>query len=290
MSNEVVNTVTSDAGNEPQIHSVSLVDLLPEDLKSSPSLTKFKDVTALFKAYQHLEGKMGTAIFKPAPDASEDESRAFKDKLKEIPGVLFEPTTDEDAESLLAKLGKPASAADYAFEYPSEDIMNSGIGTQIAEEAFNLGLTQKQAQKMLDKAISSKTRTILEANASEQATITALKAKWGAAYDERMSAARHAVEVMKESFPDSVEEIARSKNPAIIAMLAEIGNSSQEKSVMGSVKDSGFYKTPEYAQEQLNSLQKDKEFLDKFLNKNHPGHRDAVETFTKLSNLMSGVN
>lgn len=285
MSDEAVNTITSEAAE-----AGSLVTLLSEDLVSNPSLKDFKDVNALAKSYVHLKSKMGTALFKPAPDASEDETRAFKEKLKEIPGVLFEPSSEQDAESLLTKLGKPASASEYQFQYPNEDVMNSGIGASIAEEAFNLGLTQKQAQRLLDKTLAAKSKSAADVQAKEQETVSALKAKWGEAYEERMSSARHALELIKESFPSSAEEIASSKNPAVIAMLAEMGNKAQEKSVMGSVKDSAFYKTPDYAKQQIAALKQDPEFMSKYMNGFHPEHAKAMETMTKLHMQMTGAN
>lgn len=270
--------------------AASLVSMLSEELASNPSLKDFKDVNGLAKSYVHLKSKMGTALFKPAPDASEDETRAFKEKLKEIPGVLMEPSSEEDAESLLTKLGKPTAASEYKFEYPNEDVMNSGIGAEIAEEAFNLGLTQKQAQRLLDKTIANKNKSVSDVQAREQAAITALKAKWGEAYEDRMSSARHALELIKQSFPENAEEIASSKNPAIIAMLSEMGNAAQEKSVMGSVKDSAFYKTPEYADQQINALKQDPDFMSKYMNGFHPEHAKAMETMTKLHKIKAGQN
>lgn len=286
MSNEVVQTATSDAVTEPVAQTVSLVDLLPEDMKANPRLTKFKDVVSLAKSYDHLETKLGSTVVIPSIEASEDEKRVFAEKISKVPGIMFEPRTEQDVDTLFRKLGRPGAPDEYVYELPSDDAITSDQLQAINQEAFNMGLTQKQAQALMSRKIAEMDSTKKAIEAKISGSEAYLKQVWGAAFDERMAAAKSAVGIIQQNHPEAAEELLTSTlahNPAVISMLAEIGHTVKEKSIGGTLKDSQYHMTPEYAQSQLDSLVKDKEFMRKFMSKNDIEHAKAVETYTKLS-------
>lgn len=291
VNNEVVQTATSDTTVE--VTTVSLVDLLPEDMKANPRLTKFKDVTSLAKSYDHLESKLGSAITIPSAEASEDEMRIFMDKISKVPGVMKEPTAETDVDAIFTKLGRPMNPEGYRYELPSEDAITADQLHDINQEAFAMGLTQKQAQTFMNKKIAQMEATNKAISDKITGSEAYLKGVWGSAYEERMAAAKSAVAIIQNNHPEAAEELMNStlaNNPAVISMLAEIGHTVKEKSIGGTLKDSQYHMTPEYAQSQLNSLLKDKEFMRKFMSKNDIEHGKAVETYTKLSSQAAKTN
>jgi len=256
----------------------------------APSFTlpaKFKDVDSLIKSYEHLESRLGASIIIPAADATKEEMDAFQAKLGTIPGLVKEDTLTEDA--MMAKLGKPASPEGYKFTHDAD----SGITTEdiqtLTREAHELGLTNKQAQALLDKRISLMREVGSLTEQSKKEATNYLKEKFGAAYDERMAAAQAAVDVLKKNYGAHAEALIDSgalENPALVAILADIGHAAQERSVQGTLKTSQFHMTPDYAKAQLDTLNKSPEFLAKFLDRHHPQHAEAVATYDKYQSAL----
>ena len=271
-SNETISTTTAPAGTV------------------APSFTlpaKFKDVDSLVKSYEHLESRLGASIVIPAPDATAEELAAFQAKLGTIPGLIKEETLTEDA--MMAKLGKPASPEGYKFEYDEDSGIDQDDIQALVREAHELGLTNKQAQALLNKHIALRKEVGSLTEQTQKEATNFLKEKFGVAYDERMAAAQSAIETLKKTYGSHAEALIDSgamSNPALIAILADIGHSAQERSVQGTLKTSSFHMTPEYAQEQLNTLTTNKEFLTKFLDKHHPQHHEAVATYDKFQTAL----
>ena len=71
---------TKDTKGQPAVAQAWMAQL-EGDLKNDGSLTKFKTISELGKAYKSLEEKLGNAIWKPADDATEEEVKAFYNKL-----------------------------------------------------------------------------------------------------------------------------------------------------------------------------------------------------------------
>lgn len=288
--NEAAQATTSDTSEASA--PVSLVDLLPADLKEDPSLKDFKDLGALAKSYVHLKHRLGASVTIPAVDASEDEKRLFRDKVKDFPGLMSEPKTDEEVEVFLQKLGKPKDATEYKYELPSEDAISKEAMQEINAKAFKLGLTQKQAQAVMNEEIEKITKSKAGKEEALKNTNTVLKEKWGVAFDERMAAAKAGSDIMSKLYPDHFNSILASDaamNPAFVDLMATIGQDAKEKSLGGIVKHSKFHMTPEYAKDQISALKKDPEFLNKYLNGHHPEHREAVDNMTRLFKIASGT-
>jgi hypothetical protein len=91
---------------------------LPEDLKSSKSLERYKDVPALAKAYLEVEKKIGTPMARPGADAKPEDVARWREAngVPAAPDAYefpegADPKAIEAFRSEFHKLGIPADAA-----------------------------------------------------------------------------------------------------------------------------------------------------------------------------------
>lgn len=190
----------------------SWLGAVPEAIRSSPSLQKFKGVDALAQSYVELESTLGNSIRIPGPEAGPDLRKQFLEKLQaKVPELVLVPENSEQRaqveEGIYRKLGLPKDATAYAMP---KDVP---VGVQLDEAglraaAFSLGLTQKQFEKFITASAMEQ----LDVSTKRAAAETALKAKWGAAHDERVALARAAAgrlgiaqEAVKSLSPEQLE-------------------------------------------------------------------------------------
>ena len=72
-----ISSGTGDATKMP----ISWLSSLPEELKSSPSLGKFKDVTSLASSYLEAEKSLNQKVSLPKAESSDEEWYKFYQKL-----------------------------------------------------------------------------------------------------------------------------------------------------------------------------------------------------------------
>jgi len=107
----------------------SLMDLLPEDLRSDPSLQPFKDVPELAKSFVHAQRMIGMEKLPvPGPNA-----------------------TDEDWNVVYDKLGRPEAPDKYELPAPPEGFeLDPEMASAFRETAHKLGLLPQQAAGLFD--------------------------------------------------------------------------------------------------------------------------------------------
>jgi hypothetical protein len=166
------------------------ITLLPEDLQTAPSVTKFaKDgkvnVANVIKSYSELEKMMGERVKIPGENASVEEIQEFR-----------------------RKLGVPESIDEYGIfdEIDPEDY------AAIVKAAHEEGVTPRQFQRLM-KESSEKARARLEKLFTESQTKAeeVLRAEWGDKYEYNLANAKRA---MQELAPEGFQELVE-KNPAI---------------------------------------------------------------------------
>jgi hypothetical protein len=133
-------------------------DWVPEDLRDNPTLQKFTEPGALAKSYVEMSALLGSKTSYPKADAGdEDWDKFYKPLVPEQYELKFED---------LKSIG-------------SKDIVNDGF----IENAKKLGLTNRQAQGLLDtfrSTLESKETEVLGAReAATKAQVAALDAKFG---------------------------------------------------------------------------------------------------------------
>lgn len=223
---------------------------LPEDLRGAPALKDFPDVGALAKSYLHAAQMVG----------------ADKATVLRLPKDEADPGWSE----VYARLGRPEKADGYGLAGP-DGIAPETVGA-FAEHVHGLGLSKRQAEGVLGfyaeglKA-SAKARQAQQAQAYE-ANVAALKREWGPSYDDNIHAMRQGVE--RFGGADLVAKFADAglaNDPAVVKMFAEIGRAFSEG---GGLKGGGQGAmtgpvTPEQARAEWASLQRDAEFMGKYM-------------------------
>lgn len=244
---------------------------VPEkDARDLMEAKQYKNPAEVALAY-HNANKMlnaqGNQIVAPAVDADQKEWDAF-----------------------YTKLGRPESADKYELK--------AAEGTQIDENLvklgkdifFGLGATPAKAQEAMDKwnafvAESVKTAQEQQRVDNEKA-LSALATKWGADLEQNKAAGMRVLNALglPAETMDAVENQLGSAT--VVEFLAAIGRKTGEGGFVGSGSrvdpSDPSTMTADQAAERLNSLRGDSQFMDKYLNKNHPQHKEAVSTMEKL--------
>lgn len=166
------------------------------------------------------------------------------DRVLMLPDVGY----DQDPEAwkdVVAKLGGvPDSPEGYAFKGADkifgdnterlktvqEGFAKRGVPVPFAEAAIgvyeDLAAQEMEAQKLRGEAAAS------------EAT-GALKKEWGAAFDDKVEAARGVLEDESDAFADFLTENGLNNHPHIIKLLAEVGEARAETSSLPGRRDGG---------------------------------------------------
>lgn len=183
------------------------VKTLPKDLQDNPSLGRYSSPEALARAYINLERTLGN------------------DKVP----VPRDPNDQEAWDRYYIAGGRPAEPAQYAFQKP--DKMPEGVVWDEPMEgwwrqaAFESGLSQRQAQRLVDQYRDRWFAQVDLQNRSIGNDITRGKAElqrdWGSEFAARQSLARAAFAEM----PPEVQQMARdsglARMPSFVKYLYE---------------------------------------------------------------------
>ncbi len=244
--------------------SGSWYDQLPEELKGSKSLAKFKDVTNLAQAYVHAESLIG------------------RDKIPV-------PKTDEDWQDVYNRLGRPATPDDYSLSADAlkqmqlpEDI------TAVLEEdlkwfkptAHSLGLNDRQATALMQAFVANVGETMSSREVDQDTELkqceNALRKEYGQAYDSKITIAQRALTTLGgEKLVNDVNATGLGRNPAFVNMFVRIGEQMHEELGLdlGGQPD-----TPADLDSQIQELQRHPAFLDSA----HPEHKSVVDRIRVL--------
>lgn len=240
-------------------------DSLPDDLKQSPSLSKFQDVSDLAKSYAHLEKTMG------------------KDKFT----LPDKHATEQDWRDLMGKLGVPESVDQYEIKIPEDAPLEEGFADWYKQTAHELGVLPQQAQKLMDSFIAKNTEFMQQAEGAQKAQVETslgeLKAEWGANFDERVVMAKRVVkELGGEDLQKALNETGAGNDARIIKAFSKMAEFFAEDSdVRGGLANRGV--TPEQALEQARGIMADTSHP--WNNATHPNHKAARAEVDKLYQL-----
>ena len=246
---------------------------LPDELHGDASLSRFKDVSSLAKAYKHMESFRGRSI--SIPD-SEDV-----DAMGDIWDKLGRPESPEDYE--YAPPGK-IDTGEYNFENQQEFL----------NQAHENGLTQKQAAFVLDFYNNMAFDSINDIQNFQAKTVadntTALQKDWGKAYDQNLSLAVRAFDQFAtDADRDFLKTNNLDSNPMLIRMFHKVGSMMSEGSFTGNVS-SNHLLSPDVAQTEINAIRNDKGHAlhEAYHSAEHPNHQKAIQEMEKLYSLAYG--
>ena len=194
---------------------------LKSDLQGNASLDKFDGFDSLARSYMELEGKMGNSISIPGEDATDEEKAAYLGKLRGLD-----------------------KAEDYQVKY-KEDLPESlkesfsTSETKLRETMFNAGLTQKQADSMLDwmqdqMLIGTEAAKQFRKEQQETAAAT-MKSEWGGNYDTNITIMTNGLRKLAgndDGFIKKLTETGLVNEPALARIFLNVGKLVSEDTLI----------------------------------------------------------
>lgn len=242
---------------------------LPEDLRAHPALTDIRDVSGLAKSFVHAQSMIGAdKIVLPKADASPAEMADFYNKL-----------------------GRPGAADGYKFSETTVEGAPKDEATQKwARDIFHKhGLTQKQADGLYQDYVAKvggDMKSMQEArSAQREQALEQLRGEWkGNEFDVNVQLAQRAVKTFgSEDLVKYLNESGEGDNPMLIKLFANIGKQlGEDQAFGGRSSQSGFVAGPEAAKAEIGKLQTDTDFQKAYMNRDAPGHKEAVERMERL--------
>lgn len=237
-------------------------DILPEDLRLEPSLQSFDSVDKLAKSYVHAVRKLG----------------APSDELVRMP----KDATPEQMAEVYERLGRPNSPDEYVLDSQNE------ITGQYKQIAHQLGLNQQQAQTLHDwynENIGSQEQQMTQAREQQEVEwLRSLQQEWGGDFEKNASYASRAFrQFADEAAVQAMNETGLGNHPSVLKMFAQIGRMLSEDGSLHSgdgMQLGGMSAT--MAQDQINELMNNGDFMDAYLDQYHPQHSQAVRKMKSL--------
>jgi hypothetical protein len=241
------------------------LSILPEDLRGEASLSQIKTIPDLAKSYVNAQKLIGAEkIAKPQKNWKPEQWNEFYNNL-----------------------GRPQDITGYTFK-PENLPPDMGVNDEKLGEARKVlheaGLSDSQATKVLKYYFESATKNyqdgVRDSENKKVAAISQLKTDWGDKFDTKLNLAQS---VVKKFGGEEIKEFLEKhgNDPQVIKLFSSIGESMLEDSAEGAGNDL-MVGDPAQAQAEINTLKSDKEFMEAFLTKNHPGHKVAVERWSVL--------
>jgi len=234
---------------------------LPAEFRTDSAFEPFKDISALAKSYRDTAKMVG----------------ADKNTLLRLPK---DPDAPEWAD-VWAKLGRPEAPDGYTI--PEDAGLTEQQVAAFREQAHAMGLPQRQAEGMV--AFYAKQQAAAR-EALQTQGVTALTEEWGAAFDDRVNAARKAAELYGgPELMQVLKDTGLGYHPAVVRAFAKLGLEITEP---GELRGGGGGRapgrmTPADARAEIGKLYQDKAWGEAYYNRDHPGHAEAVQRMSALT-------
>lgn len=188
-------------------------ETLPEDLATSPSMSKFngKGFDEVVKSYVNLEKHMGNKAPKPNPTWKKAEWDEWNKQ--------YNP-------------GYPQAPTEYELKYPEGDVpWDTKVEDFFRQVAHENGLTREQARRIfyasMEREAQTYTTQMDSLKAAQEKDVATLKRDWGAAFDDKLKAGRTALQ--KFASPELLETLRTSHIDANVwKFLATVGEQLTE--------------------------------------------------------------
>lgn len=234
---------------------------MPDDLKTSKSLGKFKDVENLARGYVNAEQLLG------------------RDKIPM-------PKTDAEFAEVYAKLGCPADVKEYKIQI-GETLPNLDATIKEDLQAFlpmakELGLNNRQANTLFNKYIGQLSDRYKELDRQRVTEYTRaeqeLRTEYGETYDTKLTLVNRMLTTLGgEEVVNAIAESGLGRNPAFIRMMVKLGEANAEQLGIDKTGNSSLL-TPSDIRQQIAELQAHPAYMDA----SHPEHKLTVERVQQL--------
>ncbi|WP_425364643.1 hypothetical protein [Candidatus Tisiphia endosymbiont of Mystacides longicornis] len=233
------------------------LDNMPEEIRKSESLGKFKDVSSLAQSYLEAEKSLNQRVAVPKDDSSDEEWHKF-----------------------YCWLGLPEDKK-YTDKRSKED---EEYLTRYEDMFYQSGLSKRQGEKLLNSLYGfSQDLQKQQQNAIEQTRhshIDWLKNTYGNAFDNKMTVMQAALSKFgTKELAGLIEDSHYA--PALVDLLVRVGETLKSDSLVTGKELPGI-NSREAALSEIDKLDSDPEFVVKLKTKDHTGHEQAVKRMQQL--------
>jgi hypothetical protein len=241
-----------------------------------------KPIGEVLKAHAEQGKLLGRAITMPGKDAKPEDVATWKET--QLPKLVA------------AGLVQAPPTAPTAYELKPHGISSippfNDQRVEFYKDKFHAaGMTQQQAQAMVDAHAEDLFNLVKASDASNLAMIEGLRKEWGdLLFEERESAALRGVKAVATKMAMDMNQLEqywkdtrKGNDPILFQLFAGVGEAIGEDSSIG-VEVAGVG-GPTQARSEIDRI----EASDAYTNSGHPGHADAVARRENLYKLIFGT-
>ncbi len=204
---------------------VSFFDSLPDEIKGNEAFAAYRELQPadLVKQHAELSGKVKDALIPPGETATEEEKKAFSDRMRQINQV------PESVDGYAGSLNLPEGV-------PADDPMLVAV----LNRAHQTGLGPTQVQAAIDGFMDYIQAAEAEGNRAIQQHKDALKIEWGQGYEQRIKDAEATMRLVGEEAGYTNDDVLAAitgtgmmNNPVIVKMFDQLSRHYKEGKLGG---------------------------------------------------------
>jgi hypothetical protein len=255
------------SGNEGGSPIPDWRSVLPEDMRSHPSISKYKTLDAFAASYLEKDKLIGRKHIPVAPE-------------------ILDEMTPEDWNRVYTQLGRPETPDGYDLSEieVSEDLkLGDEFITSLKAKAHEVGVLPSQLKELyswftgnlkVTKEQIDTTKEQSRADAEKQ-----LQKEWGYAYKQRLEVAQNALQHFADKeMMQFLEESGFGNNPNVVRFMSRIASEFGEDKFKGSSKTTAM--TPAEAQIEIQRIENDDK--SPYYDSSHPEHGALVDRMQTL--------
>ena len=262
------DTIISPTTEQPKV-ATSWKEAISEEFRQDPNIEKFTEIDALAKSYINATKMIGQdKVALPNKNSTEDQWNEFYDKT-----------------------GRPESADKYSLNVKSDVVpLDNGAVKQFAENAHKLGLSNKQAQGVLEFYKNSMEGTAQQSKVdTETAQVQAeqeLRQEWGREFENNVKKAGALAKANINSDILDLElksGIRVGDHPELIKGFAKIASMMSEDKIVSPESDSASKSAD--IESEISTITNNTD--GPYWNKQHPDHDKVVQQVYTLREMLN---
>jgi len=262
------DTLISPTTEQPKV-ATSWKEAISEEFRQDPNIEKFTEIDALAKSYINATKMIG------------------QDKV----AVPNKNSTEDQWNEVYDKLGRPESPDKYSLDVKSDVVpLDNGAVKQFAENAHKLGLSNKQAQGVLEFYKNSMEGTAQQSKVdTETAQVQAeqeLRQEWGREFENNVKKAGALAKANINSDILDLElksGIRVGDHPELIKGFAKIASMMSEDKIVSPESDSASKSAD--IESEISTITNNTD--GPYWNKQHPDHDKVVQQVYTLREMLN---
>jgi hypothetical protein len=243
------------------------------EMGQDKALEPIKDFNGLTKSYIEAQKMIGGSIRLPGKDLSPE------DKTKAVNTLVERLRTEGILESL------PGSPDGYEIALPQIEGFeaNEPLIASFKETAHNVGIPPSQAQALFDWYLNYQESARIQEQTEFETMKADMKKELGGLYPRRMEAARRAVaKYIGAEGDELISHLPPQVGRKLVMAFAEVGEPLLEDELDIGRTIPGIESKEQVYSKLLEMMGDPKHPLNDV---SHPGHKEAVEEYTKLNRM-----